>query len=145
MARAKKTRVLIVCGGNTCRSPVLSILLQAELRRTGQDDVEVLSGAADDSLAPFGYRMNEFAIEALREVLAKYDNAYRDDLFREAREHTSTGLGSFCNQVFDLVVFVHSDCADGFDLRGITADEKLTGEISDEDTRHGKMRVSHPR
>jgi protein-tyrosine phosphatase len=42
-------RVLCVCTGNTCRSPMLSALLQAELRLKGRGDVAVDSAGTGAS------------------------------------------------------------------------------------------------
>jgi protein-tyrosine-phosphatase len=109
MGNAGSARVLVVCGGNTCRSPVLSLLLLAELHRIGRDDVEVMSAGADESLEPFSFPMNDFAIEALREVLAARNDVSLENFLSKACEHRSRGLSSFNNQSFDLIAFVEGD------------------------------------
>jgi len=103
---ARQLRVLVVCGGNTCRSPALSLLLLAELRRRGHDNVEVFSAGANERLATnpkYAGPMNEFAIEALREVFAPLKF---DDLVKLARKHESHGLSKFKGEHFELVAFV---------------------------------------
>ena len=70
MANAHETRVLVVCGGNTCRSPVLSLLLSAEASSDRAGRCNGVVGSCDDSLEPFSCPINDFAIEALGEVLA---------------------------------------------------------------------------
>ena len=50
-------RILCVCSGNTCRSPMLQTLLRAALANSGRGDVEVASagtGAADGDTASDG-------------------------------------------------------------------------------------------
>ena len=106
MYSARHLRVLTVCGGNTCRSPALSLLLAAELRRRGHENVEVLSAGANERLATnprYAGPMNAFAIEALREIFAALKF---DDLVDRAHEHTSHGLSKFRGEHFELIAFV---------------------------------------
>jgi protein-tyrosine-phosphatase len=132
VAKAGETRVLVVCAGNTCRSPVLSLLLAAELHRIGRDDVKVLSAAADESLAPFSFRMNEFAIEGLREVLVARNDVECEGLLRQARKHKSKGLSSFRNQRFDLIAVVERVCASELQKWRIVARETDARDIPDD-------------
>ena len=44
-----KTRILFVCGGNTCRSPLAKVILEQKLKARGQlDRFQVDSAAYDD-------------------------------------------------------------------------------------------------
>jgi len=48
-AQEDKTRILFVCGGNTCRSPLAKVILEQKLRTRGQlDRFQVDSAAYDD-------------------------------------------------------------------------------------------------
>src|SRR5438045_3598376 len=112
MTDAIQRRVLTVCGGNTCRSPVLAFLLMAELRRIRQHNVEVQSAGASEHFAEdTGYKgpLNAFALEALRESLQAHQEVPCSDILREAKKHESQGLASLKGQKFDFIFFVNSN------------------------------------
>ncbi len=76
------TKVLVVCTGNTCRSPLLAALLRRELAAAGRTDVQVDSagtGAATGDPASVGTRRalqrRDLSAEAHRS-----QNAFRLDL-----------------------------------------------------------------
>lgn len=41
----KKTRILFLCHGNICRSPMAEFVMKELVRRSGRDDIEVASAA----------------------------------------------------------------------------------------------------
>ena len=126
-------RVLVVCGGNSCRSPVLSLLLAAELHRIGRDDVEVLSAGASEHYAthpPYAGPMNEFAKEALRETLVPHNDVH-SHLMRRACAHHSKGLSKFAGKHFDLVAFLVEHRSGKLRRWGIVAKRVVTEPIRD--------------
>ena len=102
-------RVLVVCGGNTCRSPVLALLLLREMHRAGHGDVEIVSAGSSEhfSMHPrYAGPLNQFAVEALRETLDPVIDVHADEIVGIARAHWSHGLSCFSSQRFDLIVFL---------------------------------------
>lgn len=55
-------RILIVCSGNTCRSPMAEVILREELKRAGITDVEVQSAGI---LSTGGEAMSPYSSEVL--------------------------------------------------------------------------------
>ncbi len=55
-------RILIVCSGNTCRSPMAEVILREELKRAGITDIEVQSAGI---LSTGGEAMSPYSSEVL--------------------------------------------------------------------------------
>jgi hypothetical protein len=79
------------------------VLLQAELRRIGRDDVEVVSRGATKAATERRDRINDFAMKALLEALGPRID---DDIMNRARNHWSKGVSELSRKHFDLIVFV---------------------------------------
>lgn len=55
-------RILIVCSGNTCRSPMAEVILKKEIDRSGISGIEVMSAGI---ISPGGEPMNPKSAEVL--------------------------------------------------------------------------------
>ena len=109
MSKRDSFRALVVCGGNTCRSPVLALLLKSELHRRDLHAVLVFSAGANKHLAnDTGHKgpINKFAKIALRETLTATNPNRCEQLMHEAESHTSKGLSRLPIKEFDLIVLV---------------------------------------
>lgn len=109
MQSATQRRVLVVCGGNTCRSPVLAFLLMRKLHRIGCSNVEVFSAGASERLSEdprYAGGLNCFAFKALTRSLDPPQDAQFEEVVQLADAHRSRGLSRFRGQRFDLLVFV---------------------------------------
>jgi protein-tyrosine-phosphatase len=127
-------RILTVCGGNTCRSPVLACLLLAELRRNGRPNVEVESAGASEHFsehAAYKGPLNFFARAALREALATYDDSYSSGIFDVATSHVSHYLSSVEGQKFDLIIFLDTKFEEEPKRLGIQASLTDTRHVAD--------------
>lgn len=129
MELLSKYRVLVVCGGNTCRSPVLAFLLQRELHKIGCQNVEVLSAGAREDLARNADRMKDFAIEALLNNLSPPKDENFQEIMLRAHKHESQGLSRLRGQNFGLIVL---------------AEDRYREKLSDNNVMAGRIRVLAP-
>ncbi len=83
-------RVLIVCSGNTCRSPMAEIMLREELSRAGILDVEVFSAGL---VSPGGEAMSPNSSKAL--VMGGYG---------DGAEFRSSAIDKRIPSDFDLIL-----------------------------------------
>lgn len=90
-------RVLIVCSGNTCRSPMAEVILKTELARAGLSDIEVQSAGI---MSPGGEPMNTYSATAL--AAGGYDTC---PAFR------SRALSSLSLAAFDKILCMTQDQA----------------------------------
>ncbi len=64
-----KKKILFVCGGNTCRSPMAQVILEQKLKAAGKGDVHLIDSAA------YGYptceRASTNAREAIKQLLGE--------------------------------------------------------------------------
>lgn len=77
-----KLRVLFVCGGNTCRSPMAKVLLTEKLRETGKLNLYAVDSAAKD--IPTFKEASPGAREAVKHILG-------DDLLANHQAKQLTG------------------------------------------------------
>jgi len=83
---SSSSKVLFVCTGNTCRSPIAEGLFRKELKNAGRADIEVMGscGVATHD----GYSMSRESEQVLKEhdaVLPSFTStAIREDLVEEA-------------------------------------------------------------
>ncbi|HHV50733.1 MAG TPA: low molecular weight phosphatase family protein [Clostridiales bacterium] len=61
-------RILFVCTGNTCRSPMAAVLMRRELDKRGREDIIIDSAG----LAAFGQPASPNAIAVIRELDERY-------------------------------------------------------------------------
>lgn len=83
-------RILIVCSGNTCRSPMAEIVLREELNRGGISDVEVSSAGL---VSPGGEVMSSNSSKAL--VRGGYG---------DGADFRSSAIDKFTPSDFDLIL-----------------------------------------
>jgi len=79
------SRILCVCTGNTCRSPMLAALLSAELKRRGTTSVTVESAGTNATAG-------QMATEGARRVIARRGLDLRA---HRARDLVEVGTASF--------------------------------------------------
>jgi len=88
-------RILIVCSGNTCRSPMAEVILKEELDRAGIIGIEVRSAGI---MSPGGEPMNNYSATTL--AAGGYDTC---PAFR------STALNSLSLETFDKIFCMTQD------------------------------------
>ena len=101
MDETLRNRVLVICEGNTCRSPVLACLLLREAYRIGRTDLCIQSAGSDVSQA---VRPNVFAIEALRKFLNSSAPFFLTEIMHRLQMHESRSLNCYASRSFDLIV-----------------------------------------
>lgn len=102
MADQRGTYVLCLCTGNTCRSPMLEVLLRAELAAGGRDDVTVLSaGVAAAAGAPASHHaqtaMADRGLDLSRHrsrPLAAVDLPTIDQVWCMSASHAAVAMGA---------------------------------------------------
>ncbi len=68
MSSAKK-RILFVCGGNTCRSPMAKVILEEKLKKAGKIDEFIIDSASYDYPTYQGASIN--AREAIKQLFGE--------------------------------------------------------------------------
>lgn len=88
-------RILIVCSGNTCRSPMAEVILKKELEQAGISGIEVRSAGI---MSPGGEPMNTYSATAL--AAGGYDTC---PAFR------SNALSALSLEAFDRILCMTQD------------------------------------
>ncbi|HBT64388.1 MAG TPA: hypothetical protein DEB10_07000, partial [Ruminococcaceae bacterium] len=76
-------KILFVCTGNTCRSPMAAALMRRELDKRGRLDIMIESAG----LAAFGEPANPNAVQAVSELDEKYAQPLRQHRSRSVSAH----------------------------------------------------------
>jgi len=66
---SQKKKILFICGGNTCRSPMAKVILEQKLKAVGRVDKFVIDSAAYDYPTSQGASIN--AREAIKELFGE--------------------------------------------------------------------------
>jgi len=121
----KKKKVLLICTGKTCRSPIAKVILEQKLKELGQlDKFDINSGAFN---APNYTGVNEYAIEAIK-------NIYGQDLLAS---HHSENLTIDHIEQADLILTMTEELKEGLpqnksytlkEFAGITEDVLVSEE-----------------
>lgn len=106
--QARKHRVLVVCEGNTCRSPVLACLLLREIYRIGLTDIDVFSAGSFVNETSPAEGLNVFATIALLQHLDPRVDANFKEIMKPTRAPLANALNRFADQSFDLIVLLVS-------------------------------------
>ena len=59
-------KILFVCTGNTCRSPMAAAIAEQKLSQAGRDDIQVDSAGAIEAMAEMGVDLKAHRSRALR-------------------------------------------------------------------------------
>jgi protein-tyrosine-phosphatase len=126
--RPRNHRVLVICEGNTCRSPVLACLLLREAHRFGRTDLDIQSAGSDVHKA---LQPNEFAKEALKMSLDPNDYVSFKEIIHRLQTHESHSLKCYGDQSFDLIVSLVDPESLNLDKLRITAPQVASKKFED--------------
>ncbi len=104
-------KILFVCTGNTCRSPMAAALMRRELDKRGRLDIMIESAG----LAAFGEPANPNAVQAVSELDEKYA--------QPLRQHRSRSVSAHLLEQADLIAVMSKSHAAAIVGRGVNPEK----------------------